>query len=194
MRLLFALLVLFAHVASAQILIRGKIVDSSTKEPLSYARVVLPEENIVTASNNDGYFEIKSGKSKAVLQISYLGYDTKSIELTVDEAAKDQMIYLTPKRFNLNEFVIRPEKLENLIKAIYDKYRNRKDQIYLADAFYRDYATVDNIPVNVSEIFYKVSLNISGIGEWNFMQGRTAEAKVVVERPSVDYLFATFIK
>lgn len=191
MRLLITILVLFAHSASAQILIRGKIVDSSTKEPLSYTRVVLPDENIATASNNDGYFEIKSGNAKARLQISYLGYDPKSIELTTVEAANDQMIYLTPKRFTLNEFVIRPEKLDKLIKAIYNNYRDKKNQIYHADAFYRDYSTVDNFPVNVSEIFYKVSLNQSGIGDWNFIQGRTAEAKVVVEEPSVDYLFTS---
>jgi hypothetical protein len=176
---------LFAFPANAQYLIRGSVFDSTGKKPLAYASIELQKENTGTVSNNDGYFEIRSGSKEAQLKISILGFETKIIDLTLDKTDKEEIIYLTPKIFILDEVVVTPEKIEELIKAIYKKYKERQNDIYLADAFYRDYSTVGGFPVNASEIFYKVQLNQSGIGEWNFIQGRSAQAKMAVEKPSL---------
>jgi len=177
-------LVVTAFPSKGQYLIRGNILDANDKKPLAYASIELQKENIGTVTNNDGYFEIRSAKKEAQLKIGLLGYDSKIIDLVADQTSKEEIIYLTPKVFTLDEVVIAPEKIENLIKAIYDNYKAKKNQIYLADAFYRDYCTVDNFPVNASEIFYKVQLNQSGIGNWNFIQGRSAEAKLALEKPN----------
>lgn len=179
--------------ANAQYLIKGTVLDSTDKKPLPYAFIELQKENIGTVTNNDGYFEIRSAKKEVQLKIGLLGYDSKIIDLSAGQTSKDEIICLTPKVFTLDEVVVAPEKLEELIKAIYNKYKDRKNDIYLADAFYRDYCTVDNFPVNASEIFYKVQLNQSGIGHWNFIQGRSAEAKMAVEKPSADFLFSSMI-
>ncbi len=186
-------LVVTAFPSKGQYLIRGNILDANDKKPLAYASIELQKENIGTVTNNDGYFEIKSAKKEVQLKIGLLGYDSKIIDLVADQTSKEEIIYLTPKVFTLDEVVVAPEKIENLIKAIYENYKAKKNQIYLADAFYRDYCTVDNFPVNASEIFYKVQLNQSGIGNWNFIQGRSAEAKTAVEKPSVDFLFSSMI-
>jgi hypothetical protein len=191
--LLIVSIFLFTHSVSAQLFIQGKIFDSESRNPLPYAHIVLLNENIGTLSNNDGYFEIKSGNNIAHLQISYVGYETKLVERTLNDTKKDEVIYLTPKAFTINEVVISPDRIESLIKALYNNYKNKKNNQYSAEAFYRDYSTVDSLPVNASEIFYKLNINQSGIGDWNFIQGRAAEAKIVVEEPSIDFLFTSVI-
>jgi hypothetical protein len=191
--LLIVFIFLFTHSVSAQLFIQGKIFDSESRNPLPYAHIVLLNENIGTLSNNDGYFEIKSGNNIAHLQISYVGYETKLVDRTLNDTKKDEVIYLTPKVFTINEVVISPDRIESLIKALYNNYKNKKNNQYSAEAFYRDYSTVDSLPVNASEIFYKLNINQSGIGDWNFIQGRAAEAKIVVEEPSIDFLFTSVI-
>jgi len=192
--ILFIVVVIFAYSSGAQCLIRGKIIDSSSQEILPYAHVVLLNEDIATVSNSDGYFEINPSNTRADLMISYLGYETKVLKLDTDKTITDEIIFfLTPKTFILNEVVVAPGRIERLMKEIFDNFKNKINQLHLADAFYRDFVTVDNFPVNSSEMFYKVRINQSGIGDWNFVQGRTAIAKEVIERPSIDFLFTSIV-
>ncbi|MFP5470138.1 MAG: erythromycin esterase family protein [Bacteroidia bacterium] len=58
---------------------KGVLIDNKTKEPIAYAYVGLKNNSIATASNEDGYFELKISKELKTdtIQIQTIGYAKK---------------------------------------------------------------------------------------------------------------------
>ncbi|MEG8946579.1 TonB-dependent receptor [Rosettibacter firmus] len=64
--------------------IKGKVIDSNTKEPLVGANVVIVNTSLGAATDYDGKFVIHNVPTgKRVIKISYIGYKTKVIEIDV---------------------------------------------------------------------------------------------------------------
>lgn len=74
-----------AHAASAQYSIdtRGRIVDENGK-PLPDATVAIAGGTISTRTDNEGNFKFKGVDEKAVLLISYVGYEPRRIRVSSD--------------------------------------------------------------------------------------------------------------
>ena len=186
--LTISILLLNVQLVCAQYLVRGTIYDKATNEVLPYAHIVVANENIASLSNNDGYFEIRTKNKSTQLKISYIGYETKIVDID-NEISEERSIYMAPATYTLSEVVIRPQNYEKLIKDLYNNFEKRQSEKYYADAFYRCNISVDDVSASIMEIFYKACINQSGIGEWNFVQGRSGHSKVMIEEPSIDYLF-----
>ena len=88
------ILIMFFLSSSAQqneikYIVTGKIIDSISKQALSYANIGLLKESDNTfvkgtTSEMDGNFEIQGIKSgKYLLKISYMGYNPPLIQLTL---------------------------------------------------------------------------------------------------------------
>ncbi len=71
----FILIGLFIHPATAQI--SGKVFDKNTDNPLSGALIRSQSESIVSDVN--GFFQLMEKSSS--IEISFLGYQTQSIQL-----------------------------------------------------------------------------------------------------------------
>ncbi|MGA2822475.1 MAG: carboxypeptidase-like regulatory domain-containing protein, partial [Bacteroidales bacterium] len=84
MRILLPIVfLLFFHPISGQnfIEIKGRVVDSTSGNPLSFAQISLHHTGIGTTSNEDGNFhlDIPAGNREDTLLIYYLGYETRKI-------------------------------------------------------------------------------------------------------------------
>lgn len=104
--LVFSLLLQFVAIgAFAQQTIKGKVVDSLTKESLPGAVVALKGAGVSTSTSSDGNFSIKKQDGSNVLVISYIGYNRK--EVVVPDGKTDLgLITLTSSSNTMDEVMI----------------------------------------------------------------------------------------
>ena len=89
--------------------IKGIVTDSITGEGLPYVSIIFKGTTIGTATDGDGNFDFSTPSKANVIQVSYLGYDTK--EITVKSGRINKLdVKLAPTGLALNEVVIKPKK------------------------------------------------------------------------------------
>lgn len=79
--LIFAL---FALIGQAQLSLKGIITDSKTGETLIGATVYSPENKVGSTTNIDGEYELKLPARNYELEVSFIGYQTKTIEVNLN--------------------------------------------------------------------------------------------------------------
>lgn len=91
---------------SAQLL-KGKIVDAQTQEPLGYASVQLSQHYGVI-SNQEGDFSLlqKDFPAEALVHISHIGYE--EIQIAIKDLVRQPVIALQPSSLLLKEVVLGP--------------------------------------------------------------------------------------
>src|SRR5512133_2601226 len=62
--------------------IRGKITDANTGDPVSFASVSLKGTTVGTNTDNEGKFIIETNVASDIIVISFIGYQTESIKLS----------------------------------------------------------------------------------------------------------------
>lgn len=98
---------------SAQdIIIFGQVVSAADGEPIQAANVWFKNTQIGTATNNEGYFILRSNESYKTLCVSVVGFRRKEVKLT----GGDQVltIALKEERNVLNELIVLPADNEAL--------------------------------------------------------------------------------
>ena len=124
-KILLSFLFLIAQVLHAQDIgfIKGKLVDSETGEPVPFATIKLKNKMVGVISNADGDFQLPNKlKSLAeAIEISCIGYFTKSISL--DELLPNQLnvIKMQLSTRQLGEVVINAKKQKGLANISVDK-------------------------------------------------------------------------
>ena len=88
---------LFARQPPQEIMIKGVVVDSASSAPLAYATLILrnpeglkPVKSMLTKDDGSFAFVVPL-KQRYVLDLAYLGYRTKSVNVTTDSASGKQM-------------------------------------------------------------------------------------------------------
>lgn len=163
----FYFLLLVSLSLSAQI--RGVVKDSISGQPIPYVNIWVENESVGTTSETDGSFLLDI-KEEKVLVFSVLGFEIKRA------SSKIEIIFLTPKVFELKEVVIeRPkfqreieigQKLQKKAIRISDKIGNLKALYF---PFHESYAE--------SRFFKKVKV---------FTQSQIANAKFKLRVLSVN--------
>lgn len=87
---------------SGQRLIKGVILDSTNEEPLIGANVLIPGTSMGTITDFEGMFTLNVGTGVTELQISYAGYTTQNIALSLES---DYKILLSPGKI-LDEVIV----------------------------------------------------------------------------------------
>ena len=102
-------------------IIKGVLIDSETKKPLSYANIFLLDSNKGTTSDENGYFSIKVTNTSKILRFGYVGYHSKDLDF-----AKKQpdTINLKQNSEQLTEVIITQPKFKKSIKIKGGKGRN----------------------------------------------------------------------
>lgn len=96
---LFAL----AQTSSAQVIVKGKLLDATTQDPLVGATVLLKGTTTATSAALDGSFKLKLNSAGGTLVISYVGYVSKEVEVTGDNVG---VIMLSPNSASVKEVVV----------------------------------------------------------------------------------------
>lgn len=141
------LLLLLGTGVRAQVL-SGRITDANTGEPLPYASIYVEQTKSGTASNADGYFQVKLAAGTNQVVFSYLGYvsEQKSVRgnTTLDvelssEALELQEVEVLSNGEDLSYSVIR----RAIAKAEY--HLNQLDS-YTAEVYIKGTGKVNKIP------------------------------------------------
>ncbi|MCX6239684.1 MAG: carboxypeptidase-like regulatory domain-containing protein [Bacteroidia bacterium] len=136
----------------------GKVINSVTLEPLSFATIALKENRLGVFSNDDGDFKI-AGNPKFQsdsLIITFIGFRRYTIPFKNLSEDKVNKIYLTPISFKLSEVkVVASRKMINSETIIRRAIRNIKKNYPVKPfnyvSYYRDYQKKDKSYINLNE-------------------------------------------
>lgn len=102
------LLLFFSQIMIAQSLIQGVVYDKSSKETLIGANVIIPSTGQGSMTDLDGYFQMQVQKYPITIEVSFIGFEKKSMVIENDEPVK---IYLGEDKLLLSEVVVVDSRL-----------------------------------------------------------------------------------
>jgi hypothetical protein len=105
------------------ILLKGRIMDAETNEPLEYATIEIHSLLTGTIANEHGVFELPADSQNHnldTLEFSYLGYAKSKIPIADFLNSNDKIIFLKPSHVSLGEVVVMPKKYKTVVLGIKD--------------------------------------------------------------------------
>lgn len=93
--------------------LKGKVIDSSTKEPISGATVTIEASSVSTVTDESGFFEFENTSGTVLLKITSIGYKTLEVS-----AKNDQLISLTKVDTEIEEVVVTALGIKREKKAL----------------------------------------------------------------------------
>lgn len=120
--LLFQITITFLE---AQTIVRGRVSDIQTFEPVVFANIVFKGTTIGTQTGFDGSFILSGMTDSDSIGISFVGYETKVIGI-IPERDQNIDIHLTPALFSIAEVTIRPG-VNPAIKLLREVWRRMSD-------------------------------------------------------------------
>ena len=115
---LFLLSIFVSTIVFGQFTITGKVVDSTTKEPLFGASVFAQNTTSGTSTNREGEFSLSLKSGGYELIVSYTGYQSREIRISNNDNNPLQ-IDMTKEEKAMEEVIIRSS---NEVKDGWDKY------------------------------------------------------------------------
>ena len=119
--------------------IKGRIIDSKSKEEIPFASIGFLNRNRGTISNNDGNFSLTYNNHflNDTLLIGHLGY--QKLAIPVSELKPENTYRLEQKSISLQEVIIRSSDPRSLIRqALESKSKNYDINPFIHRAFYRE--------------------------------------------------------
>ncbi len=101
---LLGVILLFSLSAQAQFIIKGKVTDAETGDPIAFANVLIQGTTIGMTTDFEGNYLIESKSLGDSLKVSYLGYLAQSKPLGKQEE-QTVNFQLWPTSFELGTFV-----------------------------------------------------------------------------------------
>ena len=136
----------------SQTFIDGRIYDSKTKDPISYANVYIKGTTVGATTNDSGYYQLNLTHQYDSISAMFLGY--LETTLPIKKTAKQQInFYLNESQSMLAEAVIvaRRESLEDyLIRKILEN-KDKNDKRHLQNYSYELYNKIELDVKNLSE-------------------------------------------
>jgi hypothetical protein len=132
--------------------VKGRVLDSGSKEPIPYANVIFGEHKGVV-TNEEGFFSFTSEEIPAHLEISSLGYET--LELRPQEIANG-IVYLKPANIELKEVFLSNKELSprEIVELAKEKVADNYDfDLGQKRVFYResDFSHIRKFDMKVEE-------------------------------------------
>jgi hypothetical protein len=94
----------FLSVSLAQYVIKGKVTDIETGDPIPFASVILKGTKVGITTDFEGNYTISTSVKADSLQVSYVGYISQSKPVVYSQTILINF-QLVPSTFNLSEFV-----------------------------------------------------------------------------------------
>lgn len=161
---------------------KGTILESKSKNELTFASITVSGSNISTISNSEGDFLIKIpiDKQDASLIISYLGYKDKIISIK-DLRQEKNIVYLEPIKNLLKEVVVNAMDANKLFSNVLNnRSKNYGDSAIKMVGFYRESIKKRRTYVSVLE-------SIVDIEKMPFSSAVLDQVDILKGRKNVDY-------
>ncbi|MGI9551668.1 MAG: carboxypeptidase-like regulatory domain-containing protein [Aurantibacter sp.] len=145
-------------------LLKGKLIDAQTIEPVAFATVAAKGRAVGVISNADGSFSVPE-RFKIygdTLEVSSLGYEVRQILMSRLSVDKVRTIYLQPAVFELKEAIVKGNKKRRLSarqivrRAIKNISKNYPQNPFSIVGYYRDYQLRENKFINLNEAIIEV--------------------------------------
>ncbi len=163
---------------------KGEILDADSKKPLVFASLTITDSNISTITNTEGQFALKvpSDMSEGTIAVSFLGYKSKTIQLSSLSQDKNNKILMEVSFMELSGVDLSvPKNAKTLVKeTLQKKGENYFDDPTLMTAFYRE--TIKKRRKNVS-----LSEAVVNIYKTPYTSDRKDAVKLYKARKSTDY-------
>ena len=170
--LLNFLFIFFAVNISAQITLSGVVIDASSNKPLSFANVFAASGK-GGITNEKGKFIIEVNKMPKMIQVSYVGYETKDVKL--EEGKFFYRIKITPASTKLTEVQVlaNDKKAAAFFYEAIEKSRKASFPMRNSKVFRRTYSTIDKgTPTELLEAFYNAEITEGGVRSFELKNGR----------------------
>jgi hypothetical protein len=104
--------IFFFSQVSAQTIIRGKIMDSLSRQPVAFANLTLEDDKSGTTTEIEGNFSLTVPRDyKGLIYITHVSYNKLTVALSYLQ--NHSTIFLIPGATQLNEVVILSTETEN---------------------------------------------------------------------------------
>ncbi|CAM1356256.1 MULTISPECIES: carboxypeptidase-like regulatory domain-containing protein [Tenacibaculum] len=116
-QLLFLVAIVFSISIQAQNKLKGQIIDSESKKPLSAAHILNLNSVVGTITNEKGLFDLVAQANDTVL-VSYLGYSSIKLKITNDLLKGNEVVIsLEEKPEEVKEVVIKSTELIGVLEV-----------------------------------------------------------------------------
>ncbi|MHA8050324.1 carboxypeptidase-like regulatory domain-containing protein [Aquirufa sp. ROCK-SH2] len=156
---------------------KGSILDSKTKNELSFSSISVSGTSISTISNSEGKFSIKVPieNQNASLMISFLGYKNKVVPIK-DLLPEKNVIYLEPSNILLEEVVVKMTDAKNIFSGVLNnRLQNYGNDPIQMTGFYRETIRKRRTYVSLSESIVNIQkqpFSVSSQDQVNLYKGR----------------------
>jgi hypothetical protein len=136
--------------------VKGQVIDADTKEALPFVNIGSLGTTVGTSTDFDGFYELESQWMSDKLIVSYVGYDTDTIDIVLGKRQKIN-VELKPSSTSLKEVTITAKKrryrrrgnpaVDFVKRAIKNKEKNR-----LEGQDYYEYRKYEKIELDINNI------------------------------------------
>jgi hypothetical protein len=142
---IIALLLSFALITSAcgqsaHYFVTGKVVDKSSRLPLSGASVFAQNTTFGVATDGEGNFNLKLPNGGYELVVTFTGYQTESVRISSSDN-KELQIEMTPKEKSLEEVAV---VVSNEVKDGWQKYGSFFTENFIGKTKFSQQCTIKN--------------------------------------------------
>jgi CarboxypepD_reg-like domain len=122
--------------------VKGKVVDKTTKNPLTGASVFAQNTTFGEASDAQGYFRLKLPNGGYTLVVSFTGYETENIRISNTSSDNDSLVFeLTPKEKELEEVSV---AISSEVKNGWEKYGSFFTQNFIGQSNFAKQCVIKN--------------------------------------------------
>jgi len=144
-KFLLPLLLCVSIFSEGQIILKGRVIDDKTKEPLPFVSIAIKNFRSGTTTDIDGHFSIIVPDTTATLLFSYVGFQGRSI--VVNKGISFLNVKLKERSTELQEVVVHPSDnpaLKIIRHAIENKALNDPDNLssYVYNSYNNLYSTL----------------------------------------------------
>ncbi len=138
-----------ADIIAQEIVIKGKVLDKHTEEPIPFANVFLQGTTVGVSSDFDGLFELRTERIADTIGVSALGY-TSMFSYLEDKPEQTLYFKLDRTAFELEEIVVRAG--ENPADILLRKIIKNKGQNDVSRLDYYQYETYNKLELDLKDL------------------------------------------
>ncbi|MGZ2371379.1 hypothetical protein ACXR6G_16485 [Ancylomarina sp. YFZ004] len=139
MKNLLLLCFIIPHIGFAQQVVKGIVMDSNSKDVISYAGVLLQDHKTITWKDGSFFIELEKIGREDTLYVQCLGYETYKAPLANYLASDVKEILLTPKHYSIGEVTVSTQKVKRKKNKTFGIYK-KKTKGWYKTTFKRQFA------------------------------------------------------
>lgn len=125
MKNLLLLCFIIPHIGFAQQVVKGIVMDSNSKDVISYAGVLLQDHKTITWEDGSFFIELEKIDREDTLHIQCLGYESYKVPLANYLASDVKEILLTPKHYSIEEVTVSTQKVKKKKNKTFGIYKRK---------------------------------------------------------------------